>query len=356
MSPARAPRAPVIRYRPARRTDVETLAELGARAYRVSSVEKRREFYTDHPRFGLRDVRVAELEPTRRPGRSRFGIARPSAAGLFTARGPPERADVEPAAQQDDPGSAAVVAGAPELLQDLGVELQEAEGAPRVADAALDGVHDLGERGADDDAENHHDGHRQPELARRGIQRGQADMNRAARSRRLRRDGDRAGRAVLHAAESHGALLERHNAGRDSDGSVSIERIGNCERRCERLPAAHRQPDRRDLLIGGLGADRLVGNDDDDILIAGTTAWDNNEEALCHIMKEWSRTDLSYEERVEHLRSGGGLNGATLLNLSTVASDGVANRLSAQDDLDSFFANLLDSTDLDPLLEQQVTT
>jgi len=62
LSPARAPRAPAIRYRPARRTDVETLAELGARAYRVSSVEKRREFYTDHPRFTLRDVRVAELD------------------------------------------------------------------------------------------------------------------------------------------------------------------------------------------------------------------------------------------------------------------------------------------------------
>jgi len=61
MSP-RPPRPPAIRYRPARRTDVETLAELGTRTYRVASVEKRREFYTDHPRFGLRDVRVIELE------------------------------------------------------------------------------------------------------------------------------------------------------------------------------------------------------------------------------------------------------------------------------------------------------
>jgi len=51
-----------LRYRPARRTDVETLADLGARAYRVSSLEQRREFYTDHPRFGLRDVRVGELD------------------------------------------------------------------------------------------------------------------------------------------------------------------------------------------------------------------------------------------------------------------------------------------------------
>jgi predicted acetyltransferase len=62
MSPARPPRPPALRYRAARRTDVETLAELGTRAYRVRSVEQRREFYTDHPRFGLRDVRVGELD------------------------------------------------------------------------------------------------------------------------------------------------------------------------------------------------------------------------------------------------------------------------------------------------------
>jgi predicted acetyltransferase len=61
MSP-RPARPPAIRYRPARRTDVETLAELASRVYRVASIEKRREFYTDHPRFTLRDVRVVELE------------------------------------------------------------------------------------------------------------------------------------------------------------------------------------------------------------------------------------------------------------------------------------------------------
>jgi predicted acetyltransferase len=62
MSPPRSARHAPIRFRPARRTDVERLAELGARIWRVSSVEKRREFYTEHPRFGLRDVRVAELD------------------------------------------------------------------------------------------------------------------------------------------------------------------------------------------------------------------------------------------------------------------------------------------------------
>jgi predicted acetyltransferase len=58
----RPQRPPALRYRPARRTDVETLAELGLLAYRVSSLEQRREFYTEHPRFTLRDVRVGELD------------------------------------------------------------------------------------------------------------------------------------------------------------------------------------------------------------------------------------------------------------------------------------------------------
>jgi len=62
MVSSRTLRPPAIRYRAARRTDVETLAELGTRTYRVASVEKRRDFYTDHPRFSLRDVRVAELD------------------------------------------------------------------------------------------------------------------------------------------------------------------------------------------------------------------------------------------------------------------------------------------------------
>ena len=62
MSRIRPPRPPALRYRVARRTDVETLADLGYRAYRIASLEKRREFYTDHPRFTIRDVRVGELD------------------------------------------------------------------------------------------------------------------------------------------------------------------------------------------------------------------------------------------------------------------------------------------------------
>ncbi len=59
---SRPVRPPALRYRPARRTDVDTLADLALRAYRVSSLEARREFYTEHPRFSLRDVRAGELD------------------------------------------------------------------------------------------------------------------------------------------------------------------------------------------------------------------------------------------------------------------------------------------------------
>ena len=102
----------------------------------------------------------------------------------------------------------------------------------------------------------------------------------------------------------------------------------------------------RDLLIGGSGADRLVGNADDDILIAGFTAWDDQAAALCAIMDEWSRTDLSYQERVTHLRFGGGLNGAITLNADpsqgavTVFDDNAADVLTGSAGIDWFFANL----------------
>lgn len=62
MSRTRTPRPPALRYRAARRTDLETLVDLSLRAYRVSSAESRRDFFSDHPRFSLRDVRVGELD------------------------------------------------------------------------------------------------------------------------------------------------------------------------------------------------------------------------------------------------------------------------------------------------------
>jgi Ca2+-binding RTX toxin-like protein len=94
-----------------------------------------------------------------------------------------------------------------------------------------------------------------------------------------------------------------------------------------------------DILIGGLGADTLRGNGGDDILIGGTTSYDSNVAALCAVLREWGRTDISYSTRVSHLKGGtGGLNGAYALTTATVFDDGVADTLYGNAGLDWFFA------------------
>ena len=62
------------------------------------------------------------------------------------------------------------------------------------------------------------------------------------------------------------------------------------------------------------GKDTLYGNAEDDILIGGTTSFDNKLDALDAIMKEWSRND-TYANRVGHLKGtiAGGLNGSYYL-------------------------------------------
>jgi Ca2+-binding RTX toxin-like protein len=102
----------------------------------------------------------------------------------------------------------------------------------------------------------------------------------------------------------------------------------------------------RDLLIAGAGASRLIGNSGDDILIAGTTAFDDNEAALYAIMAEWT-SSRSYADRVANLSgtgSGPSNNGNYFLIASgpnaTVFDNGASNVLNGGSGLDWFFANL----------------
>ncbi len=74
----------------------------------------------------------------------------------------------------------------------------------------------------------------------------------------------------------------------------------------------------RDILIGGGGAASLHAGKGDDVLIGGSTIFDNNLNALAAIMAEWSRADLTYNERIDDLFSGGGLNGPYLFNAQTI--------------------------------------
>jgi Ca2+-binding RTX toxin-like protein len=99
----------------------------------------------------------------------------------------------------------------------------------------------------------------------------------------------------------------------------------------------------RDILIGGAGRAKLEAGSGGDILVGGTTAYDNNAAALAAILAEWGSAD-DYLTRIAHLTGGmsGGLNGAYLLNASTVHSNGLADKLYGGSGQDWYFAGLMD--------------
>jgi PKD repeat protein len=118
-----------------------------------------------------------------------------------------------------------------------------------------------------------------------------------------------------------GAGNNKLNASDFSGGAVLIGNGGN-----DTLEGGHG----RNILIGGAGQDTLTGGGADDILIGGFTNYDNNNVvALDRLMLEWSRTDLGFAARRNHLLGAvlGGLNGAYRLNSLTVHNDGVADTL-----------------------------
>jgi Ca2+-binding RTX toxin-like protein len=101
--------------------------------------------------------------------------------------------------------------------------------------------------------------------------------------------------------------------------------------------------DGRDLMIDGTDADRMVGNADDDVLVAGSTAYDADQVALAALMAEWTRTDLSYADRVAHLQgaSGGHNQGCVLTTAgaATVYDDGAADVLTGGAGADWFLTD-----------------
>ncbi len=92
----------------------------------------------------------------------------------------------------------------------------------------------------------------------------------------------------------------------------------------------------QDILIGGPGADTLHAGRGGDILIDGTTTYDSNVAALCAIVAEWGRTDLSYEQRVQDLFGGS----ANALNAQSVLTNRVTNQVLGGANLDWFWLNI----------------
>src|SRR5260370_40332291 len=98
----------------------------------------------------------------------------------------------------------------------------------------------------------------------------------------------------------------------------------------------------QDILIGGAGQATLQAGSGGDILIGGTTAYDNNAAALAAILAEWGSSD-DYATRIARLTGSmsGGLNGAYFLNTSTVHGNGRALYLYHRTRLHLYFAILL---------------
>jgi len=87
----------------------------------------------------------------------------------------------------------------------------------------------------------------------------------------------------------------------------------------------------RNILIGGGGSDTLIGGAGDNILIGDSTIYDTNMAALNAIFAEWTRTDLSFEQRIADLISLGNqsrsLNGIYTLNKKSIIPDGAPDTL-----------------------------
>jgi hypothetical protein len=66
----------------------------------------------------------------------------------------------------------------------------------------------------------------------------------------------------------------------------------------------------------------MNGNDDDDLLIAGFTSFDNNDAALRDIMLEWN-SSRGYLSRVANLRGMPNVTFASRLNGNTFLKKGV---------------------------------
>jgi len=100
----------------------------------------------------------------------------------------------------------------------------------------------------------------------------------------------------------------------------------------------------RDILIGGDGRDLLLGLKGDDILLAGTTVYDPAPGALGTgflnawraLLNEWTRNDKSFQQRVENIKTGGGLANGFRLNDETVRNDRDSDRLAGSSGNDWF--------------------
>jgi cyclophilin family peptidyl-prolyl cis-trans isomerase len=112
----------------------------------------------------------------------------------------------------------------------------------------------------------------------------------------------------------------------------------------------------RDILIGGAGEDSLDGGDGEDLLIAGSTSLDANPAGLEALAAEWTRTDKTYSERLDHITgkvATGGNNSTFLLKADTLVLDADIDTLTGGTGQDAYFVRT--KTDVKDKLKDKAT-
>jgi uncharacterized delta-60 repeat protein len=103
--------------------------------------------------------------------------------------------------------------------------------------------------------------------------------------------------------------------------------------------------DGSDLIVAGKGKDNLHSVLGNDLLVAGSISFESDAGKLASVLAEWTRTDKTRAQKLANLTNGGGLNGANVLNASTVTDDKVKDTLHGTPDLDWMITGAGDKVD-----------
>ena len=97
---------------------------------------------------------------------------------------------------------------------------------------------------------------------------------------------------------------------------------------------------KRNVIIGGDGADSITGGDYDDLLVAGDVDSLPNFAAAASVLKEWTRSDASYAQRVTHIQSGGGFNIINLNQTTVFSSQAIVDSVAGHGGNDFFLVSV----------------
>jgi uncharacterized delta-60 repeat protein len=103
--------------------------------------------------------------------------------------------------------------------------------------------------------------------------------------------------------------------------------------------------DGMDLIVGGKGKDNMHSVLGNDLLVTGSLSFESDAAKIESVLAEWTRSDKTRAQKIANLTSGGGLNGANVLNSSTITDDKVKDTVHGTPDLDWMITGAGDKVD-----------